>query len=481
MKKLLACMLTLAMVASLFVGCSGNDAPASSQPSTPASSEGSSEGGNEGGSGAGDLNGKSLNIFGCLSQKEHEYDGWKAVADKFTQDYGVTVTYTIKGQWDEIPNNMTAAKLSGEQYDIVHTGVGLVLSSLAPAGICMDLTELLDPIKDRWNDGVLDTTTAGGKIWSMPVLDTGSSCIYVNQDMMDELGIAEFKTYDDMLAAAKTVAEKKNIMPMIHQGKAVSMWPMWFFEIYGQTTGDPVGEITKFLSGDTKFADAPEAVESFELLRKFIDDGILTTASLDTDRDGMIAVFLQQKAAMFYGGTWEYDAVKNGAEFNWNVWEFPQVVDGAALKHGGGPNGALIIPSFCDKENIATTAQYIEYFTRPENNQIVMDQVSPLMACMKNVECIDEPQSQKLNKQFVPNTSAFLDWIWPVKVNDSFAQVIPAVMNGSMTAAEATQNVQAIYDTLVKEEDYSYNWYDKFDDEMWAQVTIENIPTYEVK
>ena len=54
-------------------------------------------------------------------------------------------------------------------------------------------------------------------------------------------------------------------------------------------------------------------------------------------------------------------------------------------------------------------------------------------------------------------------------------------MNGSMTAAEATQNVQAIYDTLVKEEDYSYNWYDKFDDEMWAQVTIENIPTYEVK
>ena len=234
MKKLLACMLTLAMVVSLFAGCSGNNAPANTQPneSTPASA---SEGG-EGGSGAGSLNGKSLNIFACISQKEEEPDGWQAIADKFTEEYGVTVNYTWKGQWDEIPNNMTAAKLSGEQYDLVHTGVGLVLSSLAPAGICMDLTELIDPIKDRWSEGVLDTTTAGGKIWSMPVTDTGSSCFYVNQDMMDELGIEEFKTYDELVAAAKIIAEEKGIMPMIHQGKDGTQWPIWFFEIYGQVT-----------------------------------------------------------------------------------------------------------------------------------------------------------------------------------------------------------------------------------------------------
>ena len=479
MKKLLACMLTLAMVVSLFAGCSGNNAPANTQPneSTPASA---SEGG-EGGSGAGSLNGKSLNIFACISQKEEEPDGWQAIADKFTEEYGVTVNYTWKGQWDEIPNNMTAAKLSGEQYDLVHTGVGLVLSSLAPAGICMDLTELIDPIKDRWSEGVLDTTTAGGKIWSMPVTDTGSSCFYVNQDMMDELGIEEFKTYDELVAAAKIIAEEKGIMPMIHQGKDGTQWPIWFFEIYGQVTGDPVGEITKFLSGETKFADAPDAVETFTLLKKFMDDGVLTRECLDTDRDGMIAVFLQQKAAMFYGGTWEYDSVKNGAEFNWDVYEFPQVVEGAALRHGGGPNGALIIPSFCDQSNLGTTAQYIEFFTRVENNQLVMDKISPLMACIKGVTCLDDPQSQKLNEVFVPNTSAFLDWIWPVKVNDAFVQVIPAVLNGSMTPEEAPNVVQTTYDTLVREENYSYNWYDNFDEAMWDQVTFDSIPEYEIK
>ncbi len=110
-----------------------------------------------------------------------------------------------------------------------------------------------------------------------------------------------------------------------------------------------------------------------------------------------------------------------------------------------------------------------------------MDKISPLMACIKGVTCLDDPQSQKLNEVFVPNTSAFLDWIWPVKVNDAFVQVIPAVLNGSMTPEEAPNVVQTTYDTLVREENYSYNWYDNFDEAMWDQVTFDSIPEYEIK
>lgn len=476
MKKTIALALALAMIISVFAGCNSNNSPAGSQgssssTSTPASSGGGGEAG---------LQGKSLSIFAPVSQKEQENLSWKEVGKKFGEDYGVTVEYTIKGQWDEIPTNMTAAKLSGEQYDIVHTGIGMVLSSLAPAGICMDLTELLEPIKDRWVDGVLDTTTVGGKIWSMPVLDAGTSTFYINKDLFDQYNIKEFETYDDLLAAAK-IFNDNGIMPIIHQGTNVAMWPMWFFEIYGQTTGDPVGEITKFLSGDQKFGGGANEVETFRLLHQFMADNVLAKVSLDTDHDGMIAIFLQGKAAMFYGGTWEFDPVKNGAEFNWDVVEFPQVVDGAALKHGGGANGSLIIPSFYDPSNLATSAQYIEYFTRPEINQMIMDNISPLIACIKGVTTLDVPQAEKLNDKFLPNTSAFLDWIWPIKVNDSFAQVIPAVMNGSMTPEEATQVVQTTYDTLVKEEDYSYNWYDGWTDEDWSAVTFEALPEFEIK
>ncbi len=480
MKKAISIILTIGMILAVFAGCNGNGNPAGNQGNSSAGSSPSSTGSEDGDKGGSSLQGKSLNIFAPVSQKEQENLSWKEVGKKFEEDYGVTVNYTIKGQWDEIPTNMTAAKLSNEQYDIVHTGIGMVLSSLAPAGICMDLTELLEPIKDRWVEGVLDTTTVGGKIWSMPVLDAGTSTFYINKDLFDQYGIEEFETYDDLLAAAK-IFNENGIMPIIHQGTNVAMWPMWFFEIYGQTTGDPVGEITKFLSGEQKFGGGANEVETFRLLQQFMSDGILSKVSLDTDHDGMIAIFLQGKAAMFYGGTWEFDPVRNGAEFNWDVVEFPQVVDGAALKHGGGANGALIIPSFHDPSNLATTAQYIEYFTRPEINQMIMDNISPLIACIKNVSTMDVPQAEKLNDKFLPNTSAFLDWIWPIKVNDSFAQVIPAVMNGSMTPEEATEVVQTTYDTLVKEEGYSYNWYDGWTDENWAAVTFESIPEYEIK
>jgi len=475
MKKLIALVLVMAMAVTVFVGCGSNTSSTSSTSSQGATSVSAS------GSDSTKAGG-TIKVFACLPQQEKQPDGWAVVAKNFEAETGIKVNYTWKGQWSEIPQNMTAAKLAGEKYDLVHTGVGLVMSSLAPAGMAMDLTKLIEPIKDRFATGVLDTTTAGGKVWSMPVVDSGTSLIYYNKTIFKELGITEPKTYDELVAAAKTIKEKKNIMPMIHQGKDAGMWPMWFMEAYGQAlNGKSVPAIEDFLSGKKTF-NGKEETQAFQIIKKFMDDGILTKESLDTDRDGMLAVFMQQKAAMFYGGTWEFSSVKAGAkDFEWDVMEFPQVISGAKLAHGGGPNGSIIIPTFCDQNNLGNTMKYVEYFTRPEVNQIVMDVTDPLMSCLNGIKVMDDPRAQKLNSQFVPNTVKFLDWVWPVEINNSFTQAIPAVMNGSIAPEKATEIVQKAYDTLVKEKDYSYNWYDKFTADDWAKVTPTNIPEFTVK
>jgi ABC-type glycerol-3-phosphate transport system substrate-binding protein len=196
----------------------------------------------------------------------------------------------------------------------------------------------------------------------------------------------------------------------------------------------------------------------------------------------MLAVFMQQKAAMFYGGSWYFNPVKEGVkDFEWDVMQFPKLFEGASLAHGGGPNGAIIIPTFSDQNNLENTMKYVEYFTRPEVNQIVMNVMDPLVSCIKGVKVMDDPRAQKLNSEFLPNTVAFLDWIWPVEINDAFTQAIPAVMSGNMTPEQATDVIQKAFETLVKEKDYSYNWYDKFTANDWAKVTPNSIPKYTVK
>ena len=50
-----------------------------------------------------------------------------------------------------------------------------------------------------------------------------------------------------------------------------------------------------------------------------------------------------------------------------------------------------------------------------------------------------------------------------------------------VNTALRTAHSSTTYDTLVKEEDYSYNWYDGWTDEDWSAVTFEAIPEFEIK
>ena len=82
-------------------------------------------------------------------------------------------------------------------------------SSLAPNGMLMDLTELMEPLKDRFKEGVLDYYTIGDHLWGFPYGDQSSSVLYYNKTMFDELGLEEPKTFDDLIECGKVIQEQK--------------------------------------------------------------------------------------------------------------------------------------------------------------------------------------------------------------------------------------------------------------------------------
>jgi raffinose/stachyose/melibiose transport system substrate-binding protein len=422
---------------------------------------------------------RTLHILGNASGVPGLDDAYKQTFADFEKEFNVKVDARLEGDWSALPERLQTARVGNEPVDIVFAGANTINSTYARAGAVMDLTELIKPFQDRFNPGMLDPYTIGGHLWAVPQSTVSTSAIYYNASMFKELGIEEPKTYADLVAAAKIIKEKKGIDPMIHQGKATFMWPMWFFETYAQTSqNQSVEKLQEALQGKRKFTD-PEVVAAFAALAKFSKDGILNSDSLGTDNAGMIAAFAQQKAAMFYGGTWEVATIRDTVkDFDVGVFPFPNVTDDPKIlsQHGGGPDTGYAIPSFEDPKNLDLAVQFLEFITRPANANKVLSLQAPFYASQKGVTLTKDPLTDDLVKNFYPNTIRFLDWIWPAEVNDAMQGSIAGVISGSMTPEQAAQNVQDAYDKVVKEKDYSYDWWSKWTDADWKKVTPASIP-----
>ena len=425
-----------------------------------------------------------FHIQGSARDVPGQEEAWREVFAAFENEYNVDIEVRWQGLWSDIPQQLQTARMANEPVDITTCGANQVNSTLARSGVLMDITELIKPFQDRFVEGMIDPYTIGGKVWAMPWDVASTSVVVYNIDIFNELGLEEPTTYEDLVEAADTIKDQKGIMPWVHQGKAPWMWPMWFFESFAQTSGNQSIEFTNdFLTGNRKF-NSPEEIAAFEALGKFYQDGVLTTESLDTDTEGMRAAFAQQKAAMMYVGTWEFPNIRDSVkDFEVGIFEFPIVTDkpGVVSQHGGGPDGCLAIPSFAPKENIDLQAQFLEFVSRAENANKILGPALPIVPVLESVPPVDDPLAPELNSEFTPHTIRFLDWIWPVEVNDAVMQAVPAVLVGEMSPEDAAANVQDAFDKVVVEKDYSFDWWTIWTADDWALVTPSSIPTIEVK
>lgn len=420
---------------------------------------------------------RTLHIIGSERTYPGEAEAWDEVIADFEEEFNVTVEVKWQGDWNEVPQMLETARMAGEPVDISSAGAGLVNTTLTRSGIIMDLTEYIEPFEDRFSEGSFLAYTINDKVWGIPYGASSTTGVIYNKTLFDELGLEEPTTYEELLEISNVLADEGYI-PMIHDGKAPWFWPIWFFETYAQTThNNSIDSVVQFLSGEKQFTGEEEKA-AFEAIKQFYDDGILTQESLDTDTDAKFAVFAQKKAAMFYAGTWHLAPVRAvvGDTFELGIFEFPIVVEGADSQHGGGPGDCFVIPSFADPVNYDLSRQFFEFISREENATKILSKRDPLGPSIASVPSTEtEPLAQELVEEFYPNTITFLDWIWPVEVNDAFVAGIPAVLSGAITSEEATQNVQDALDTLVEEKDFQFDWWTTWTEEDWNKVTMKDL------
>ena len=366
------------------------------------------------------------------------------------------VAWDAQGPIEGGTTRLMTAHLAGEHIDVIACAANPTNGAYVRRGVLRDLTEDIAPFVDRFEPASLDAYTIGGRVYGIPVSTVSTSTFYYNVDAFNELGLEEPDTYEEFIELAAAL-DAGGYFPVLHQGKTVWMWPMWYFETAAQTMGDPIAKTVANLRGEASFTDA-EDVEALARIGQFVDDGILARDSLSVDWDGMRSAFASQQSAIYYGGTWELPWIEaNVIDFEWGVFEFPQLPDVPGTRgHGGGPDEGFCIYSRISDEMLPHAVAFLEYISRPDIANKHLGISSPLATSIKGVSVIESDIADDLRSNHFPNTVRFLDWIWPTEINDAFQGAIQGIVGGTITAEEGMTRVQSVFDDLVAD-GYSYD------------------------
>lgn len=479
MKKTCKCMailLVLTLVVSL-TSC-GSESGATGFTESGSASANAAADNEGGGSGEG---GRSITLITSEKAYDGMADAYQAAAEAFKELTGNTLNIQFQGQWTDLIQTLQAAKISGESYDMTSVGSGNLHQSIAVSGLVMDITEIVEPIKDRFVGDSLSHHTIGGRVFGIPHGAVSTMGLYYNKTMLDELGLSlnSGYTYDDLVNICNTISTEKGITPILQQGASWWWWPAWFFATFAQETGNTSeAEIEKWLRGERSLVE-DDAIAAFNDIAKFFNDGLLDQTSLETDNEAMAAAFLQQKCAMFFGSSGEYPKCE-GADFEIGFVSYPVMVPGAIAQSSGGADEGLNILTLANPDNIDICAQVLEYFTRPE---VAAPMFQPSKNFGYSIAGVDGFETQVSSEQwnlFQNQTIMYLDWYWSAEHNDAFVAAIQGVVGGQMTGEEAAKYVQDAYDSTVSNEGYVYDWWNSWTEDDWAAVAPPYIPAINV-
>lgn len=361
------------------------------------------------------------------------------------------IEWDAQGSLEQGTTRLMTATLGGQEIDLIRCAANSTNSAFIGRNVVRPLSdEEVAPFIDRIDPAGLDVYTRDGILYGIPIAEYGTTTFYYNKDIFANLGLKEPTTYEELVSISKTLKEE-GYTPVLHQGLDTFMWPIWFFETFAQTSGDPIEKTLSNLRGETKFTDAPD-VEALDRIAQFVKDGVLDVTSLSTDRDGMRSAFLNGDSAMYYNGTWELAFLNDSvSDFELGVFEFPQLSNVKGTPgHGGGAGTGICLSNTIKEEKVPYALRFIEYVTRPEVAEKYLSPLNPFATTVAGVPTVENPINTALQQNHVPNTIKFLDWIWPIEVNDAYQSAIQGVVGGTVTGEEAAQQVQRAFDNLVE-------------------------------
>ena len=228
MKRWLIMLLAGSMVAGLAAGCANKDAGGESNADVEGTEPSSGVPAAGGGDGA--LEPVTLKIM-IPGDRPKDFDAVETEAEnrmKGNLNIDLDVVFI---PWADLAQKTQVTLSSGEDVDLIFDAPWLHMTQMIAGGFYEPLDELLPKygptIIETRSEAMIEANKFGGKIMAIPLSNAYLSgrTYYVRKDIREEIGFPEIKTYEELIAFAYAVKEKKpDIAPIISQNTGAISW-----------------------------------------------------------------------------------------------------------------------------------------------------------------------------------------------------------------------------------------------------------------
>jgi len=198
----------------------------------------------------------------------------KVFADSFNEAGGNWVDTAIAG--GQAARNAGVNRIvGGNPPTVMQFNTGGQFNELVANGLLRDLESVAG--ENNWRDvlpeAITEAASRDGKFYAVPVNIHGQNWLFTNLKVLEDAGVPQPETFEDLLAAAPKLKEA-GVIPLAHGGQ--NWQDHILFDAVLLSEGGPQLMSAIYGDVDTEAARGPdfrEAVEMFAKLRDLVDEG----------------------------------------------------------------------------------------------------------------------------------------------------------------------------------------------------------------
>ncbi len=359
-RKFIAMLMTISLLSVALMGCG---ASSSKEESSNTSAQTSNADNVKEEQSGGEEKKTMTAMFLGSSQDQAVVNIIQEVTAKFNEKNPYNVEFKFETYENEqYKTKLTTVMASNSAPDVFFTWSAGYLQPFVEGGKVHEIGPLVEADEEwnrRFNEGVFGPVTYDGKVYAVPHGQTVAVMFY-NTRLFEENNLSVPTTFEELIQVCKDL-KAKDIMPI-----SVPVKDAWIAGQFLQQLANGVGGIDLFngtVDGSLPWNDSAY-VQAGENLLQLVEAGAFPDGYLGMTNDEGRELFLQEKAAMYYMGSWDIGLLsvdEAPVSKNIGVFNIPPMNEEAGNVAIGDVDQCLAISSNCT--NVEAAAAYIKMFS----------------------------------------------------------------------------------------------------------------------